>query len=184
MFGRLHATDAANVLQEVASTVAAVEAELCSSKHIISTVTAKKRAPAKPRKIKADKPADTPEVAERKRKRNLADADRKMKGKAAAQLPTDFVTADLSTFKNVQSSATNARVSDSESEQQERVVKKSKRGKQLVLDSVSDSELEMQKQVVERSVMGGKGVRQAPPILTRPVVDSPESESSSSGEDP
>jgi hypothetical protein len=152
MFGKLHATDAASVLKDVASTVAAVEADLLSP-------TTKKSPASKSRNMKAPKIPDTPEVAERKRKRNLRDSDKRLQRKLDAQLPSDFETADLSTFQ--------------------KKVKKSRKNKAPVKSSDSDSEVV----VVERPTKGGKG------IMPRIVPVAPDearvsaSESSSSGEE-
>ena len=161
MIGKLPAIDAAIVLKDVAFTVAAVEADICSP------TTKKPRASGKSCNMKQPKTPDTPEVAEKKRKRNLRDADRRLKKKLDAQLPSDFEPADLSSFQ--------------------KKGKKPRKNKALVQSSDSDSEVV----VVERHTTGGKGVmpRIVPVPQVEASVDAPvsasesASESSSSGEE-
>ena len=153
MFGKLPASDAANVLRDVASTVAAVEADLCSP------TTKKPRASGKSRNTKVPKIPDTAEVAEKKRMRNLKDADRRLKKRMAAEPLSDFEPAELSTFQ--------------------KKVKKSRKNKALVQPSDSDSEVV----VVERPTTGGKSVMPQIVPVAQDEARVSASESSSSGEE-
>lgn len=184
MLGKLNPADAAVVLKDVNSTVARVETELSNSADMSSPAITKKS-----RKTKADKSPDTPEQAAKKKARNLKDADRRMKKKEAAQLESDFIPADLSSFSAKKpKTATTAQVSDSEEEVQEKVAekdtksKKPKKSAPVVVERVSESEPEEVQEVVvavvERNTKGMKSVRAAPPVR-----DPSPSESSSSEEE-